>query len=153
MQISQASTPAEIELARGLFEEYAAWLRIDLCFQVFAGELAGLPGLYAPSQGRLLLGWAEGGAVGCVGVRPLNAAVCEMKRLYVRPAFRGRGMGRRLAQTAVEEARAIGYSAVRLDTLPVMQNAIRLYEDLGFARCGAYYDTPLADTIFMELRL
>src|SRR6266478_5956696 len=153
MQICQASAPAEIELARGLFEEYADWLGIDLCFQGFAGELAGLPGLYAPSQGRLLLGWAEGGAVGCVGVRPLDPAVCEIKRLYVRPAFCGRGLGRRLAQRAVEEARAIGYSAIRLDTLPVMRNAIKLYEELGFVRCGAYYDTPLAETIFMELRL
>jgi ribosomal protein S18 acetylase RimI-like enzyme len=153
MQICHASAPAEIELVRGLFEEYAGWLGIDLCFQGFADELAGLPGLYAPSKGRLFLGLAEGRAVGCAGVRPLDPAICEMKRLYVRPAFRGRGLGRRLARMAVQEARVIGYSAMRLDTLPVMQNAIRLYEELGFVRCAAYYDTPLADTIFMELRL
>jgi len=153
MQIRPASTPADISLARGLFEEYADWLRVDLCFQRFAEELAGLPGLYGPDQGRLLLGWTEGRAVGCVGVRPLKAPVCEMKRLFVRPAFRGQGIGRCLAKRAVEEARAIGYCMMKLDTLPAMGNAIKLYEELGFVRCGAYYDTPLADTIFMELKL
>jgi ribosomal protein S18 acetylase RimI-like enzyme len=151
MQIYQASTPSEIDLARALFEEYAGWLAIDLCFQGFAEELAALPGAYAPVRGRLLLAQVGGEAAGCVAVRPLDGAVCEMKRLYVRPAFRRQGIGRLLAERAVHEARAIGYLTMKLDTLPRMQAAIGLYERLGFVRCTPYYDTPLADTVFMEL--
>jgi len=153
MEISQAVTQEEIALARALFQQYAAWLGVDLCFQGFDSELAGLPGAYAPPRGRLLLTLTEGRAVGCVGLRPLSDTVCEMKRLFVGPEFRGQGIGRELAKKAIEEARKIGYSSMRLDTLPIMIGAIGLYEALGFVRRSAYYDTPLNDTVFMELRL
>jgi len=153
MRIVQANTPRRIALTRALFEEYVAWLGIDLSFQGFADELVTLPGLYAPPHGRLLLALAAGEAVGCTALRPLEDAVCEMKRLYVRPRFRGQGIGMLLARRIVEEARAIGYLTMKLDTLPSMQAAIRLYQTLGFNQCAAYYETPLPDTVFMELRL
>lgn len=153
MTICQTVTPDHIALSRALFAEYAVGLDLDLSFQGFAAELAGLPGLYTPPRGRLLLALADGEAAGCVALRPLEDAVCEMKRLFVRPAFRGQGLGKRLAVQVVEEARAIGYATMRLDTLPSMQAAIRLYEALGFVSCAPYYDTPLRDTVFMELPL
>ena len=153
MKICQAATPEQIALARSLFEEYAAWLGIDLSFQGFATELAGLPGLYVPPRGALLLALAGSEAAGCVALRPLAGGVCEMKRLFVRSEFRGQGLGRRLGERIVAEARAIGYRMMRLDTLPSMHAAIRLYERLGFVRCAAYYQTPLPDTVFMELQL
>ena len=151
--ICQAITPEQIALSRALFEEYAGWLGIDLCFQGFATELAGLPGAYAPPRGRLLLALESSEAAGCVALRPLEDGACEMKRLFVRSGFRGQGIGKLLAQRIVAEARAIGYRTMRLDTLPAMQAAIRLYEALGFVRCAPYYDTPLPDTVFMELQL
>ena len=153
MQICQASKPEDIALARVLFEEYAAWLALDLSFQGFEDELAELPGLYAPPRGCLLLALSGAQGAGCVALRPLTIDVCEMKRLFVRSAFRGRGLGRLLAERVLQEARLIGYTAMKLDTLPVMQEAIRLYEALGFVRCPAYYQTPLKGTIFMELQL
>jgi len=153
VNICQAVTPEQMALTRALFEEYAAWLGVDLCFQGFAAELAGLPGLYAPPQGRLLLALAGSEAAACVAMRPREDGVCEMKRLFVRPSFRGQGLGKLLVERIVAEARAIGYQTIRLDTLPSMQAAIRLYETLGFGRCAPYYETPLPDTVFMELRL
>ena len=153
MQICQATTPDQIAMIRDLFQDYATWLRIDLCYQGFAGELAALPGLYAPPLGCLLLATDTNGSAGCVALRPAGGTVCEMKRLYVRPAYQGQGLGRTLVQRAVSEARSIGYAIIRLDTLPHMHGAIRLYESLGFVRRSAYYDTPLPETVFMELRL
>jgi ribosomal protein S18 acetylase RimI-like enzyme len=153
MNIRRATTEAEIAAARALFEEYAAWLSVDLCFQGFAAELANLPGLYAPPRGRLLLAWADAETAGCVALRPLGDSACEMKQLFVRPAFRGQGAGRMLAEKVVAEAKAIGYASMRLDTLPAMGAATALYESLGFVRIPAYYATPLQDTIFMELKL
>jgi putative acetyltransferase len=153
MRIEQATTQEEIALVRALFEEYAKWLGVDLCFQGFAAELAGLPGAYSAPRGRLLLVNSGSEAAGCVALRPLGDGVCEMKRLFVRPTFRGHGLGRRLAEEALKEARAIRYRIMRLDTLPVMQPAIRLYEALGFAPCAKYYETPLTETICMERRL
>ncbi len=153
MQICQAATPAQIAQVRLLFEEYACWLGIDLCFQGFAEELMGLPGLYAPPRGQLLLAFVGEQAVACAALRPLPNSLCEMKRLYVQPAFRSQGLGKKLAERIIAEARSIGYSRMRLDTLSWMGAAIHLYETLGFSRCGAYYETPLADTVFMELRL
>jgi putative acetyltransferase len=153
MKICQGVTPDHLALSRALFEEYAAWLGLDLSFQGFASELAGLPGLYAPPRGRLLLALAGDEAAGCAALRPLEDAVCEMKRLFVRPAFRGQGLGKLLAERIVEEARAIGYATMKLDTLPSMRAAIRRYEALGFVPCAPYYETPLRDTVFMELRL
>lgn len=153
MRIDQATTDADIEAARALFQEYADGLQVSLCFQGFAAELAGLPGQYAPPRGRLLLASENGERVGCVALRPISHTVGEMKRLYVKPALRGQGIGRKLAETIIAEGRAIGFEIIRLDTLPIMSAATRLYESFGFVRCAAYYGTPLQDTIFMELRL
>jgi len=153
LRICQANSAPRIALARALFEEYADGLDIDLCFQGFADELAGLPGLYAAPRGRLLLALAGGDAAGCVALRPLDEGYCEMKRLFVRAPFRGQGLGQRLIERIVAEARAIGYRTMRLDTLPSMQEAIRRYEALGFVRCASYYKTPLPHTVFMELQL
>ena len=153
MQIRQAITPEQIGAILELFEEYAAWLQIDLCFQGFAAEVATLPGLYAPPRGCLLLAMQGEDIAGCVALRPVGETACEMKRLFVRPAYQGHGLGSALAQGVVLEARSIGYSTMRLDTLPDMYKAIRLYEFLGFVRRSAYYDTPLQETIFMELNL
>ena len=151
--IQQAATREEIAAVRALFEEYAAWLGVNLDFQGFTKELDGLPGLYAPPRGRLLIATIDGAPAGCVAVRPLAENVCEMKRLFVRPAFRGQGLGRELAEKSVTEARAIGYSLMRLDTLPRIKEALQLYESMGFSKCPAYYNTPLAETIFLELKL
>ena len=153
MQVCQAATPEQIVAVRTLFQEYAAWLRIDLRFQGFAEELASLPGFYAPPQGRLFLASSGDEPAGCVALRATGGTVCEMKRLFVKPAHRGQGLGRRLAEKAITEARSVGYSTMVLDTLPFMHDAIELYEALGFRRRSAYYDTPLPDTVFMELRL
>ena len=153
MQICQATTEGEIETARVLFREYAAWLRVDLCFQNFAEELTGLPGLYAPPRGRLLIAWSGEEPAGCVALRPWKDSVCEMKRLFVRPPFRGQNVGRKLAELVVSDARSIGYASIVLDTLPSMEAALQLYESLGFVRRGAYYETPLKETVFMELKL
>jgi len=153
MQICQATTPEEIAVIRGLFQEYAAWLRIDLCFQGFAGELAALPGSYAPPGGRLLLATDSAGPAGCVALRAAGDKVCEMKRLFVRPPYQSHGLGRALAQRVIAEAQDAGYSTMILDTLPFMGRAIRLYQALGFVRRSAYYETPLPETVFMELRL
>jgi putative acetyltransferase len=153
MQICQATTPDQIAAVRDLFQEYAAWLAIDLGFQGFNDELAALPGSYAPPRGRLFIAMNADEPAGCVAVRPAGGSVCEMKRLFIRPAYRGHGLGRRLASQAISEARAAGYSAMLLDTLPSMRDAIHLYQSLGFVTRAAYYETPLEDTVFMELRL
>jgi GNAT superfamily N-acetyltransferase len=153
MNICQAATAEQVAISRVLFEEYAGWLGIDLSFQGFALELASLPGRYSPPAGRLLLAMAGADAAGCVAIRPLTASVCEMKRLFVRPKFRGKHVGRLLAERIVAEARSLGYQTMRLDTLPQMRAAIRIYKTLGFVPYAAYYDTPLPGTVFMELQL
>jgi GNAT superfamily N-acetyltransferase len=151
--IRPADAAQEIDAARTLFEEYATTLGIDLGYQRFTDELAGLPGCYTPPRGRLLVAWAGDEAAGCVALRPLGDGVCEMKRLYVRPAFRGSGIGKQLAETIIAEARQIGYAIMRLDTVPKLQAATRLYKSLGFVRRDAYYETPVAGTVFMETAL
>lgn len=153
MKITHATSLEDIAAVRRLFEEYATSLAIDLCFQGFAAELAGLPGAYAPPRGRLLLATIDGSPAGCVGLRPRDEHTCEMKRLYVRPAFQGRGLGRLVAQHVIAQARASGYSTLVLDTLPSMKGAVRLYESLGFVRRPPYFQSPIADNVFMELRL
>jgi GNAT superfamily N-acetyltransferase len=138
---------------RGLFGEYAAWLGIDLSFQGFASELANLPGGYAAPDGTLLLSLIDGAAAGCVAVRRVDAHVCEMKRLYVRPRFQGKGCGRRLAERAIDWSRGAGYDRMLLDTLPSMAEAQRMYERLGFTDVPAYRFNPIAGTRYMELLL
>lgn len=153
MPIVPASSPQEIEAIRELFREYAATLPMNLDYQGFEAELAALPGKYALPCGCLLLAFEEGKVAGCVAMRPFDDGRCEMKRLYLRPAFQGRGLGRLLAARVVGEARAAGYKGMLLDTLSSMHAAIRLYESLGFGRRSAYYDTPVSNTVFMELKL
>ena len=153
MHVDEARTGADIEAVRRLFVEYAAELTVDLGFQRFDEELAGLPGAYARPAGRLLLARDGDEVVGCVALRRFAGAACEMKRLYVRPGRRRGGTGRVLAVALVAEARAIGYRSMLLDTLSHMIPAVTLYESLGFRHRDSYYDTPLAGTVFMELVL
>jgi ribosomal protein S18 acetylase RimI-like enzyme len=153
--IAPAASPADLDAARRLFRAYAASLPIDLGYQDFQVEVDGLPGAYAAPGGALLLARAaDGAAVGCVALRafPIGGA-CEMKRLYVSPEGRGSGAGRALAVRIIDAARAAGYREMLLDTLPQLRAAIALYETLGFRRIDAYYDTPIADTVFMALTL
>jgi len=150
--IVPATDPGQIRQVRTLFEEYAASLSFELCFQNFAEELDGLPGEYAPPGGGLWLAVADGGeAAGCVALRRLEPGVGELKRLYVRPAHRGAGLGKRLVRTVLEEARGIGYRCVRLDTTPEMTGAIRLYESLGFTPIAPYRPNPVAGALYMEI--
>lgn len=146
-------TDADIPAARELFLEYARSLDFELCFQGFDRELAELPGRYAPPSGRLLLARDGDACVGCIALRALGAGVCEMKRLYVRPAFAGRGIGRRLVEALIAEARTIGYRAMRLDTVPTMHAAIALYESLGFKPIAPYTENPIEGARFLELPL
>ena len=154
MKLIQAKSAEEIDRARELFEEYAAGIGIDLCFQSFDKELAELPGKYVPPGGRLLIAIDEHQAAGCVALRKIADGVCEMKRLYVRPGFRGTGLGHTLAEAIILSAREIGYQRMRLDTLPgKMDRAIAMYRSLGFKEIGPYYDNPVESALFMELEL
>lgn len=154
-----ASTPGELDQVRALFRRYAQWLDnndpdgVDLCFQGFEQELAQLPGKYAPPQGRLLLALCGEEPAGCVALRPFAPGICEMKRLYVHPDFLGKGIGKRLVEAIIHVGKELKYRAMRLDTLPYMEAAIALYQAHGFKPIPRYYDTPLKDTIFMELEL
>ena len=151
--IRDASSAADMVALRELFTEYQRWLGVDICFRGFEAELAGLPGRYAPHEGCLLLAEAAGAAAGCVGVRALEPGVCEMKRLWVRPAWRGRGLGRRLAEASVAAARASGYRCMRLESVAHLTEALALYRSMGFRNTAPSCDTPLAGVVHLELDL
>ena len=153
MRIKQAQTKTEIEEVRKLFQEYEAFLNVDLCFQSFEDELASLPGRYSRPNGDLLIGLDGERAVGCVAIRKLDDGVCEMKRLFVRPIARGTGLGRRLAQEIIVIARELGYSLMRLDTLERLTEAMHLYETFGFRKIEPYYENPLPGVVYWELAL
>lgn len=153
IDIRPARIPQDMDLLRTLFREYATWLNIDLCFQGFEEELAALPGDYAPPRGAGLIAWAGDDPAGCVALRPMDADACEMKRMWVRPAYRGVKLGRRLAVAVMDEARRLGYRSMRLDTLHRLTEANRLYDSLGFAEISAYYHNPNPDVRYMEAKL
>jgi GNAT superfamily N-acetyltransferase len=152
--IGVAESPDEIAAAQELFREYAAWLGFSLCFQGFDKELATLPGKYASPTGRLLIAHCDGMLAGCGALRALEPGLCEMKRLYVRPQFRGRRLGLMLVEHLIADAGIIGYDLMRLDTLPNrMADANRLYRSLGFYEIPAYSSNPQPDVCYLELRL
>ena len=152
-RIIPAGNPEQIERIRKLFREYAEGTGACECFEGFGKEVAGLPGPYSPPIGQLLLAELDGCSAGCVALRKLDDGISEMKRLYVRPSFRGRHLGRQLAEAIITEARRIGYRAMRLDTLPSMMAARALYQSLGFRAIPRYNDNPGPGVIHLELML
>jgi putative acetyltransferase len=152
-ELRQATSPEDVATCRELFLEYQRGLGVSLCFQGFDAELAALPGDYAPPRGRLVLALAGGRPAGCVALRPLFHRDAEMKRLFVRPKHRGAGLGRVLADHVIAEARALGYETLKLDTLPQMKAAQRMYEKLGFRDTAPYNDNPVGGVRFLALDL
>src|SRR5579864_2160578 len=155
MRIEQAESPEFIRIARELFVEYSESVGVGFCFHGFAQELAQLPGEYARPWGRLFLAFDDkaGKVAGCGALRRIDAETCEMKRFYVRPAFRGKGWGRELIHALIGAAREIGYARMRLDTLPSMTTAIALYRTLGFQEIAPYWKNPVQSAVFFELQL
>jgi putative acetyltransferase len=152
-RIIQVESAEDLTTVRELFEEYARSLEFDLEFQDFVHEVTSLPGEYSPPGGRLLLARVGGEAAGCVALRKIVGDLCEMKRLYVRPGFRGARIGRTLAEAIVAEARAAGYAAMRLDTVPSMETARSLYRSMGFVEIAPYRFNPIPGALYMELKL
>ena len=154
LELIQVESGPALDDLRRLFREYAQSLNFNLCFESFEDELRQLPGAYSPPSGRLLLSRVDGELAGCVAIRRLEPRVCEMKRLYVRPAFRGRKLGLQMVNRLVREAREAGYSAMRLDTIAgAMDNAITLYRSVGFREIAPYSANPIEGAIYMELDL
>ncbi len=154
IKIFQAENAEQIEQIRRLFREYEKWLNLDICFQGFEAEVANLPGKYAKPDGRLLLASVDNAIAGCIALRKLEENTCEMKRLYLRDEFRGAGLGVKLIEKVIEEARLIGYQKMRLDTLPgKMAQAVKIYESHGFRQVPAYYQNPYDETLYLELDL
>ena len=153
VKITPADLETDIEFIRDLFKEYAASLGFDLAFQDFKKELDELPGEYAPPDGCVLLAKDKDQIAGCVALRKMDENTCEMKRLYVRPGFRGKGIGRELSVAIIDKAREIGYKYMRLDTVPWMKEAIALYRSLGFKEIEPYRYNPIEGATFMELEI
>lgn len=154
LEIVQAEASPQIDIARDLFREYEAWFGLDLCFQGFEQELAGLPGKYAKPDGRLYLAYSGSDLAGCIAMRKLEDGICEMKRLFVRDGFRGQRIGINLIEKLIADAKDIGYEKMRLDTFPPkMGKAVSLYESHGFVPIQPYYDNPNDGVLFMELAL
>ena len=153
LTILQAETGKNLELTRDIFKKYAASLDFDLGFQDFEEELSDLPGQYASPLGRLLVAMYGDRHAGCIGLRKISHGICEMKRLYVKPQYRGLGIGRALAETVIEEARQIKYARMRLDTVPSMEKARVLYVSLGFKKIRPYRYNPIQGSEFMELSI
>jgi putative acetyltransferase len=153
LSLVQVESMAQVDVARALFREYEASLQVDLCFQSFEAELSALPAPYLPPRGALLLAFQEGEVAGCGAFRPWTAECCELKRMFVRPPFRGKGIGRTLAAVLLSRAREAAYRSVRLDTLDFMREAVALYQSLGFRRIERYYDNPHPGALFFELAL
>lgn len=153
VRIIAAMTPAEYREARSLFEEYQAFLGMDLGFQGFQTELDGLAGMYGPPRGVLLLAEAGNTFVGCVGLRDLGDGIAEMKRMYLQPAFQGRGIGKGLTVALIEAATCLGYAAIRLDTVTRLERAVTLYRQMGFREIPAYRYNPDPTVLYLEKRL
>lgn len=153
IKVIQAKSEKELNIIRKLFTEYTNWLGFDLSFQNFEKEFAELPGRYTPPTGRLLLALYNNKVAGCVGLREFAKGICEMKRMYIKPKYRRKGIGRRLAIAVIEEAKKIGYKKMRLDTVPWMNEAIELYYSLGFKKIKPYRYNPIKGSLFLELRL
>ena len=151
--VVQPARAADIADVRQMLREYVEWIGLDLAFQEIDTELSSLPGDYAPPRGALFVATDHGRSVAMIALRPLDGSIAEMKRLYVRPEARGRGLARALIARVCQQARELGYSEIRLDTLPNMSDAQALYEGLGFADIAPYYDTPIAGTRFMARKL
>jgi len=149
----RGARPEELDLVRQLFREYQQHIGVDLCFQSFEEELAGLPGKYAPPRGGLFLAWSGDATAGCVAFRPIDDETAEMKRLYVRADHHGKGLGRRLADKILNAAKKAGYRRVRLDTLPAMKDAIALYRKMGFEPIAPYTENPVEGALFFEKTL
>ena len=154
IKIITAATPEHIRTVRLLFMEYQNWLNFSLCFQGFDKELAELPGKYAPPKGRIYIASVADTIAGCIALRPMDEeGICEMKRLFVRDEFRGKGIGKMLAERIIADAQQIGYRTMRLDTLQRMETARILYAQLGFKIIPAYYNNPMDEVVYMELPL
>ena len=148
-----ATDPGSLEQVKHLFREYANWLSVDLSFQQFEDEMANLPGPYAAPGGALFLAKVDGLVAGCVAVRPFDNTTAEMKRLFVKDAFKGHGVGKALAATAIAESKTLGYKRILLDTLAHMRPAIELYTSLGFQPIAAYYDNPISSAVYLSLNI
>ncbi len=151
--VREARFPDEVEIVRALFREYEAQVGESLCFQGFEEELETLPGKYRGPKGIIVLAFLDKQPVGCAALRPLQPRVCEMKRLYVQPAARGRGIARALVRRLFREARGMNYKTMKLDTLERMEGAVALYESMGFVRTEPYVENPFSDAVFMERQI
>lgn len=153
LEFISVKSDKDLIIVRDLFKEYASSLGFDLCFQNFDKEIAELPGEYVPPDGRLIIAKYKSEIVGCVALKKLSNSVCEMKRLYIKPEYRGKGIGRALVNFIINEAHEIGYTFMRLDTVPAMNQAISLYRSIGFYEIEPYRYNPIPGAMYLELNL